>query len=82
MLQRGTVNDLAMAGAKPAYLSAGFVLEGADDIRKKLRDEYKLVTARDFGELQGKFFRICHIGNFDDAHMQYGYDCIRKVLNK
>ena len=60
----------------------GFVLEGADDIRKKLRDEYKLVTARDFGELQGKFFRICHIGNFDEAHMQYGYDCIRKVLNK
>lgn len=60
----------------------GFILEGADDIRKKLREEHKLVTARDFGELQGKFFRICHIGNFDDAHMQYGYGCIRKVLNK
>ena len=60
----------------------GFILEGADDIRKKLRDEYQLVTARDFGELKGKFFRICHIGNFDDAHMQYGYDCIRKVLGK
>lgn len=60
----------------------GFILEGADDIRKRLREEYKLVTARDFGELKGKFFRICHIGNFDDAHMQYGYDCIRKVLGK
>ena len=60
----------------------GFILEGADDIRKTLRTDYKLVTARDFGELQGKFFRICHIGNFDDAHMQYGYDCIRKVLGK
>jgi len=60
----------------------GFILEGADDIRKKLREQYRLVTARDFGELQGRFFRICHIGNFDDAHMQYGYDCIRKVLGK
>jgi len=71
--------------AEPGFYSptiTGFILEGADDIRKKLREEYKLVTARDFGELQGRFFRICHIGNFDDAHMQYGYDCIRKVLNK
>jgi hydrogenase expression/formation protein HypE len=29
----GTVNDLAMSGAVPAYLSAGFVLEGALNCR-------------------------------------------------
>lgn len=60
----------------------GFILEGADDIRKKLREEYRLVTARDFGELKGRFFRICHIGNFDDAHLDYAFGCIRKVLGK
>ncbi|VVC00330.1 2-aminoethylphosphonate--pyruvate transaminase [uncultured archaeon] len=60
----------------------GFILEGADDIRKRLRDEHQLVTARDFGDLKGKFFRICHIGNFDDAHLDYSFAAIRKVLGK
>lgn len=60
----------------------GFVLENADAIRKELRDKHQLVTARDFGELQGKFFRICHIGNFDDEHLDYAFDAIRKVLGK
>lgn len=60
----------------------GFILEDADDIRKRLREEHQLVTARDFGELKGKFFRICHIGNFDDAHLDYAFGCIRKVLGK
>lgn len=60
----------------------GFVLENADAIRKELREKYQLVTARDFGELQGKFFRICHIGNFEDAHLDYAFECIRKVLGK
>ena len=58
----------------------GFILENADDVRKQLREKYSLVTARDFGELKGKFFRICHIGNFDDAHLDYAFDAIRKVL--
>ena len=60
----------------------GFILENADAIRKELREKYSLVTARDFGELQGKFFRICHIGNFDDAQLDYAFDCIKKVLGK
>ncbi|MEM4348062.1 MAG: aminotransferase class V-fold PLP-dependent enzyme [Candidatus Anstonellaceae archaeon] len=71
--------------AEPGFYSptiTGFILENADAIRKELREKYNLVTARDFGELQGRFFRICHIGNFDDAHLDYAFDCIRKVLNK
>jgi aspartate aminotransferase-like enzyme len=71
--------------AEPGFYSptiTGFLLENADDIRKQLREKYQLVTARDFGELQGKFFRVCHIGNFDDAHLDYAFDCIKKVLNK
>ncbi len=71
--------------AEPGFYSptiTGFILENADDIRKQLREKYQLVTARDFGELQGKFFRVCHIGNFDDAHLDYAFDAIRKVLGK
>ncbi|MEM4633821.1 MAG: aminotransferase class V-fold PLP-dependent enzyme [Candidatus Anstonellaceae archaeon] len=60
----------------------GFILEGADEVRKKLREEFRLVTARDFGELQGKFFRICHIGNFDDQHLEYAFSAIRSVLGR
>ncbi|MCX8195077.1 MAG: alanine--glyoxylate aminotransferase family protein [Candidatus Micrarchaeota archaeon] len=71
--------------AEPGFYSptiTGFLLENADEIRKRLREEYKLVTARDFGELQGRFFRICHIGNFDDEHLEASFDAIRKVLGK
>jgi aspartate aminotransferase-like enzyme len=60
----------------------GFVLENADEVRKRLREEHHLVSARDFGELKGKFFRICHIGNFDDAHLEYAFGAIKKVLGK
>jgi len=60
----------------------GFILENADAIRKQLKEQHQLVTARDFGELQGKFFRICHIGNFDDAHLDYAFAAIKKVLGK
>lgn len=60
----------------------GFILENADAIRKQLKEQHQLVTARDFGELQGRFFRICHIGNFDDAHLDYAFGAIRKVLGK
>jgi len=60
----------------------GFVIENADEIRKRLYDEHQLVTARDFGKLKGKFFRICHIGNFDDSHLDYAFDAIRKVINE
>jgi aspartate aminotransferase-like enzyme len=60
----------------------GFILEGAEEIRKRLRQEYNLVTARDFGELQGRFFRICHIGNFTEEDLSYAFEAIRKVLNK
>lgn len=71
--------------AEPGFYSptiTGFILENADAIRKELREKYQLVTARDFGELQGKFFRVCHIGNFDDAHLDASFDAIRKVLGK
>lgn len=37
----GTINDLAMSGARPAYLTAGFILEEGlpvDDLRKIVRD--------------------------------------------
>ncbi len=60
----------------------GFILEDADGARKQLREKYQLVTARDFGELQGKFFRICHIVNFTDEDLDYAFDAIRKVLGK
>jgi aspartate aminotransferase-like enzyme len=60
----------------------GFILENADDFRKRLREKHNLVTARDFGELKGKFFRICHIGNFTDADLDYAFDAIRKELGK
>ncbi|HIH19319.1 TPA: alanine--glyoxylate aminotransferase family protein [Candidatus Micrarchaeota archaeon] len=71
--------------AEPGFYSptiTGFILENADEIRKQLREKYQLVTARDFGELQGKFFRICHIGNFEDKDLEYAFDAIRKVLGK
>ena len=58
------------------------MLENADAVRKELREKHHLVTARDFGELQGKFFRICHIGNFEDADLEYAFGAIRKVLKK
>ncbi len=60
----------------------GFILENADAIRKRLKDEHQLVTARDFGELQGRFFRVCHIGNFTDADLDYAFAAIKKVLGK
>ncbi|MFA6214872.1 MAG: aminotransferase class V-fold PLP-dependent enzyme [Candidatus Micrarchaeia archaeon] len=60
----------------------GFIMEDADGFRKRLREKYNLVTARDFGDLKGKFFRICHLGNFDDAHLDYAFDAIRKELGK
>jgi len=71
--------------AEPGFYSpsiTGFVMEDADGFRKKLRENHNLVTARDFGELKGKFFRICHLGNFDDAHLDYAFDAIRKELGK
>ena len=44
----GTVNDLAMSGARPLYLSAGFILEegfAIDDLKRKLCPDFKeLVT--------------------------------------
>ena len=60
----------------------GFIMEDADGFRKRLREKYNLVTARDFGDLKGKFFRICHIGNFDDAHLDYAFAAIKKELGK
>jgi aspartate aminotransferase-like enzyme len=60
----------------------GFILENADDVRKKLKEKYNLVTARDFGELKGKFFRICHLGNFDDAHLDYAFAAIKETIGK
>jgi aspartate aminotransferase-like enzyme len=71
--------------AEPGFYSpsiTGFIMEDADGFRKRLREKYNLVTARDFGELKGKFFRICHLGNFDDAHLDYAFDAIRKELGK
>ena len=60
----------------------GFLLEGADGVRKQLRERHDLVTARDFGELKGRLFRICHIGNFSDADLDYAFSAIRSVLGK
>ena len=60
----------------------GFILENADEIRKQLKEQHSLVTARDFGDLKGRFFRICHIGNFTDADIDYAFAAIRKVLCK
>lgn len=71
--------------AEPGFYSpsiTGFIMEDADGFRKRLREKYNLVTARDFGELKGKFFRICHLGNFDGAHLDYAFDAIRKELGK
>jgi aspartate aminotransferase-like enzyme len=58
----------------------GFILENADEIRKKLKSEYGLVTARDFGELKGKFFRVCHLGHFEIADLERAFELIRKVV--
>lgn len=60
----------------------GFILPDADAMRKRLKEEHQLVTARDFGDLQGKFFRVCHIGNFTDEDLEYAFAAIRKVLGK
>ncbi len=71
--------------AEPGFYSpsiTGFLMEDADGFRKRLREKYNLVTARDFGDLKGKFFRICHLGNFDDAHLDYAFAAIRKELGK
>ncbi|MFA6907813.1 MAG: aminotransferase class V-fold PLP-dependent enzyme [Candidatus Micrarchaeia archaeon] len=71
--------------AEPGFYSpsiTGFIMEDADGFRKRLREKYNLVTARDFGDLKGKFFRICHLGNFDDAHLDYAFAAIRKELGK
>jgi len=71
--------------AEPGFYSpsiTGFVMDDADGFRKRLREKYNLVTARDFGDLKGKFFRICHLGNFDDAHLDYAFAAIKKELGK
>jgi len=71
--------------AEPGFYSpsiTGFILEDADGFRKRLREKHNLVTARDFGDLKGRFFRICHLGNFDDAHLDYAFAAIRKELGK
>ncbi|MCX8175398.1 MAG: aminotransferase class V-fold PLP-dependent enzyme [Candidatus Micrarchaeota archaeon] len=71
--------------SEPGFYSptiTGFILENADEVRRRLREEHNLVTARDFGELKGRFFRICHIGNFTDEDLEYAFDAIRKVLGK
>ena len=71
--------------AEPGFYSpsiTGFLMEDADGFRKRLREKYNLVTARDFGDLKGKFFRICHLGNFDDAHLDYAFAAIKKELGK
>ncbi|VVB58250.1 2-aminoethylphosphonate--pyruvate transaminase [Candidatus Anstonella stagnisolia] len=60
----------------------GFILENADDIRKRLKDKYGLVTARDFGELKGRFFRVCHIGHFTKEELDIAFGYIREVLQK
>jgi aspartate aminotransferase-like enzyme len=71
--------------SEPGFYSpsiTGFIMEDADGFRKKLREKYNLVTARDFGDLKGRFFRICHLGNFDDAHLDYAFAAIKKELGK
>jgi aspartate aminotransferase-like enzyme len=58
----------------------GFILENADDYRKKLREKHKLVTARDFGELKGKFFRICHLGHIETDELKLALSYIKDVV--
>ncbi len=60
----------------------GFILEGADDYRKKLRERHNLVTARDFGDVKGKFFRICHLGHIDVAQLKVALSYIKDVVNE
>lgn len=60
----------------------GFILENADEIRKQLKEKYDLVTARDFGELRGRFFRVCHIGHFTKEELEIAFGYIREVLSK
>jgi aspartate aminotransferase-like enzyme len=58
----------------------GFILENADDYRKKLREKHKLVTARDFGELKGRFFRICHLGHIETDQLKLALSYIKDVV--
>ncbi|MBS3068791.1 alanine--glyoxylate aminotransferase family protein [Candidatus Micrarchaeota archaeon] len=60
----------------------GFILENADEVRKTLKEKYGLVTARDFGELRGRFFRVCHIGHFTKEELDVAFGYIREVLGK
>lgn len=60
----------------------GFILENADEARKTLKEKYGLVTARDFGELKGRFFRVCHIGHFTKEELDIAFGYIREVLGK
>ena len=59
-----------------------FLMENADPLRDRLYKEKNIVTARDFGEYKGKLFRICHIGNFTEEHLDTAFEAIREALGK
>ncbi|MEM2963091.1 MAG: alanine--glyoxylate aminotransferase family protein [Candidatus Anstonellales archaeon] len=59
-----------------------FLLENADEVRRKLYEERNIVTARDFGAYRGRLFRICHIGNFTEVDLGKAFEAIREILGR
>ena len=53
-----------------------------DDIRKVLRQEHKVVLSGGQGALEGKIFRIGHLGLCSEKDIQDTLDALKKVLPK
>jgi aspartate aminotransferase-like enzyme len=51
-----------------------------DNLRKTMRDKYQVVLTGGQGALEGKIFRIGHLGMCDEAAIQDALDALRKSL--
>jgi aspartate aminotransferase-like enzyme len=51
-----------------------------DNLRKTMREKYKVVLTGGQGSLEGKIFRIGHLGLCDEAAIQNALDALRKSL--
>jgi len=51
-----------------------------DNLRKTMREKYRVVLTGGQGALEGKIFRIGHLGMCDEASIQDALDALRKSL--
>ena len=66
----------------PAPAMATIIDESAEDIRKILKNEYKVNVAGGQDHLKGKIFRVNNMGLIDLSDMLYVVDAIENTLDK